>query len=307
MNGKHSIQIQSVLYHNEKEALLQALENIANAIRVDRRTDGALGAVTVCYGDASAQPLFTENEIEQIKAQFSDAFSLQYTFFHENTGTAKGHNRMGESCTSEFMLIMNPDVLVNPHFFAQMLAPFEQDETVGLTEGRQTPIEHHKDYDPKTGETSWATTAAAIFPTKLFRQVGGFDADTFFMYCDDLDFSWLLRLAGYKIIYVPQAVVFHAKWLDENGGWMPTGAEIYYSAEAALLMAYKWSAPDRLKELMDSFSKMPNTPEKKALDAFLKRKEEGRLPQPLDPEHRVAEFTIYGYGMSRFIVGAKGE
>lgn len=127
------------------------------------------------------------------------------------------------------------------------------------------------------------------------------------MYCDDLDFSWLLRLAGYKIIYVPQAVVFHAKWLDENGGWMPTGAEIYYSAEAALLMAYKWSAPDRLKELMDSFSKMPNTPEKKALDAFLKRKEEGRLPQPLDPEHRVAEFTIYGYGMSRFIVGAKGE
>ena len=80
MNGKHSIQIQSVLYHNEKEALLQALENIANAIRVDRRTDGALGAVTVCYGDASAQPLFAENEIEQIKAQFSDAFSLQYTF-----------------------------------------------------------------------------------------------------------------------------------------------------------------------------------------------------------------------------------
>ena len=305
--GNHSLQIQAVLYHNEKDALLQALENIANAVRVDRKTDGALSEVTVCYGDASAEPLFTADEIKQIKEKFFDVFLFEYTFFNENTGTAKGHNRMGETCKSEFMLIMNPDVLVNPHFFAQMLQPFEQDDKVGMTEARQTPLEHHKDYDPKTGETSWATTAAAIFPTKLFVQVGGFDAETFFMYCDDLDFSWLLRLAGYKIIYVPQAVVFHAKWLDENGGWMPTGAEIYYSAEAALLMAYKWSNPDRVKMLVDTFSKIPNSPEEKALNAFLKRKEEGRLPQPVDPEHRVAEFTIYGYGMSRFIVGAKGE
>lgn len=307
MNGTHSLQIQSVLYHNEKEALLQALENLANAIRVDRKTDKVLDKVTVCYGDASKEPLFAENEISQMQNQFSDEFSFVYTFFNENTGTAKGHNRMGETCNSEFMLIMNPDVLVNPHFFAQMLAPFEQDDKAGLTEARQTPLEHHKDYDCETGETSWATTAAAIFPTALFRQVGGFDADTFFMYCDDLDFSWQLRLAGYKIIYVPQAVVFHAKWLDENAGWMPTGSEIYYSAEAALLMAYKWSNPELLQTLIETFSKLPGTPEEKALRAFLERKEEGRLPKCLDPEHRVAEFTIYGYGMSRFTVGAKGE
>ena len=35
MNGTHSLQIQSVLYHNEKESVLQALDNLANAIRVD--------------------------------------------------------------------------------------------------------------------------------------------------------------------------------------------------------------------------------------------------------------------------------
>ena len=307
MMGNHSLQIQAVLYHNEKKSLLQALENLANAVRVDKKEDRALGKVTVYYGDASAEPLFSDEEVEQLKNNFSDAFLFRYVFFNENTGTAKGHNRMGEDCASEFMLIMNPDVVVNPHFFAQMLNPFEQDKQVGMTEARQTPLEHHKDYDKETGETSWASTAAAIFPAALFRQVEGFDADTFFMYCDDLDFSWRIRLAGYKVIYVPQAAIFHAKWLDKDAGWMATGAELYYSAEAALLMAYKWSNPKLLETLKKEYAKVPGSPQEKALASFLRREEERRLPSRLDPEHKVAEFTVYGYGMSRFIVGAKGE
>lgn len=304
MKNRHSLQIQSVLYHNEKEGLYRALDNLANAIRVDREVEKALSTVVVQYGDASKTPIFSDEELTAAREKYADFFEMRYTFFNENTGTAKGHNRMGEHCDSEYMLIMNPDVLVNPHFFGQMLAPYEDESLlVGMTEARQTPIEHHKEYDPDTGETSWASTAATIFPTEYFRQVGGFDADTFFMYCDDLDFSWMLRLLGYKIIYVPQAVVFHAKWLDVKGGWMPTSAEIYYSAEAALLMAYKWSNPKRVEELLKSYVAVPNSPTEKAAQSFLQRKKEGRLPQPLDPEHLVAEFTKDGYGPSRFTVG----
>ena len=43
------------------------------------------------------------------------------------------------------------------------------------------------------------------------------------MYCDDLIFSWRIRLAGYKIIYVPSAIAYHAKKkLAVDGGWKPT-------------------------------------------------------------------------------------
>ena len=72
-----------------------------------------------------------------------------------------------------------------------------------MTEARQTPVEHHKEYDPQTGVTSWAATALAMIPYAVFQEVGGFDEKTFFMYCDDVDFSWMVREAGYQIIYGP--------------------------------------------------------------------------------------------------------
>ena len=75
-----------------------------------------------------------------------------------------------------------------------------------------------------------------------------------FLYCDDLDFSWRVRLAGYKIIYMPSAIVYHAKNLSLSGTWQPTSAEIYYSAEAAMLLAYKWSNPERAEKALPAVS-----------------------------------------------------
>ena len=117
-----------------------------------------------------------------------------------------------------------------------------------MVEARQTPIEHQKEYDIKTLETQWATTACTVIRGDVFRKIGGFDADTFFLYCDDLDFSWRLRLAGYKIIYQPLAPAYHAKTVSAEGKWQPTQTEVYYSAEAAILMAHKWSNPERAKK-----------------------------------------------------------
>lgn len=302
MKGQHSLQVQSVIYNNEVSTLEQALDNLANAIEVDRNTDQALADVTVCYGDASGEPVFSNEKISEIKKKYERWFAFSYTFFQENTGTAKGHNRMGRTCHSRYMLIMNPDVVVNPHFFGQMLEPFERDAATGMTEARQTPVEHHKQYDPKMGETSWATTAAAIFPTALFRQLHGFDADTFFMYCDDVDFSWRIRMCGYKVIYVPQAVVFHAKHLGRDANWIPTNAEMYYSVEAALLMAYKWSDFKRAKRLLHLYKNSKHEFLQKAAQAYIQRQREGRMPEPIDPQHKVADFVDGGYGESRFRV-----
>ena len=297
-----SIQIQSVLYKNEPEALVQALDNIANAVRVDRAWDHAVSDVTVCYGDASPNPIFTQPEIEALQKKYSDFFTLTYTFFNQNSGTAAGHNRMAKTCTAEYLQIMNPDVVVCPHLFALMLEPFSVPELrAGMTEARQTPVEHHKEYDPQTGVTSWAATALAMIPYAVFQEVGGFDEKTFFMYCDDVDFSWMVREAGYQIIYVPSAIAFHAKRLSPKGGWVPTPAEVYYSAEAALLMCHKWSAPGLLNTILNTYLDTPeDAPQYKAAQEYLKRKREKRLPEPRDPQHKVAQFVDIGYGPSRF-------
>lgn len=299
-----SIQIQSVLYKNDPAALRQALDNLANAIRVDREFDHALSWVCVRYGDASPAPIFSPEQVAGIQSDYRPYFEFQYEFFNKNTGTAAGHNRMAESCEAEYLQIMNPDVVVSPHLFRNMLTPFfVPDLRAGITEARQTPIEHHKEYDPKTGVTSWASTALAIFPVKVYRQVGGFDASTFFMYCDDVDFSWMVREAGYQVIYVPSAIIFHAKSLSVDGKWQPTSAELYYSAEASLLMYQKWSNPKLLQEVLHTFLGMPaDAPQRRAAEEFLKRKREGTLPKPRDAKHKIADFVEYGYGKSRFHV-----
>jgi N-acetylglucosaminyl-diphospho-decaprenol L-rhamnosyltransferase len=50
--------------------------------------------------------------------------------------------------------------------------------------------------------------AAAALDTAAVSAVGGFDED-YFLYYEDTDLSWRLRLAGYRIVHVPSAVVRH--------------------------------------------------------------------------------------------------
>lgn len=293
-----TVQIQSVLFKNEKSALLRTLENLQNALRVDAQSTQYVDKAVLLWGDASPEQLYSKEEIETLNQQF-ERLTIQYEYFNENSGTAKGHNRMAKNATSDYIMIINPDIVVNPRIFAQLIQPFE-DKTVGMTEARQTPIEHHKEYDRETGETSWASTACTIISRQVFEKVGGFDEDTFFMYCDDLDFSWMVRLAGYKVIYMPAAVVFHDKRVSVKGEWQPTYAERYYSAEAALLMAYKWSNEKRVKLLLEQFEKSNGEIEAKVVQEFYKRQKENRLPTPVDPEHKIAEFVGDDYGHSRF-------
>lgn len=294
-----SIQIQTVLYHNEIRDLKRAVEYMANALEVCRNIDDCLIDAVLCWGDASKNPLFQTEEIEGLNRKYEDIVKIKYDVFGFNSGTSKGHNRLAKGCQADYMLIMNPDVLLCPDFFVEVMKPFS-DEKVGMVEGRQTPIEHHKEYDIETGETGWATLACAVLRRKLYDELNGLDEDSFFMYCDDLDFSWRVRMLGYKIIYKPSAMVYHSKKLSVSGAWLPTPAEIYYSAEAALLVAHKWSNPKRVKKLLQLYSAQEG-PEKKAADEYLRRKAEGKLPNPIDPEHKVATFIGDYYSENRFV------
>ncbi len=297
----YSVQIQSVLYHNKKEALIKALDSLANAIA--KSAEGRLGAVTVSYGDASKEPIFTDCELEALTKKYAARFQLKYTYFNKNTGTAEGHNRLGADCTAEYMLIMNPDVVVCPHLFDKMILPFEDPQAdAGMVEARQSPVEHPKEYNKLTLETGWASTACALFPTAIFREIKGFDQESFFMYCDDLDFSWRIRLLGKKIYYRADCPVYHAKELSATGAWMPTRAEAFYSAQAALIMAYKWSNDSRLETLYQIFSTSSDRNLKDAAEYFTQLKNDNRLPERLDPEQKVATFVGDYYTEHRFVL-----
>jgi len=60
-----------------------------------------------------------------------------------------------------------------------------------------------------------AAGVAAAYRRAMLDEVGLFDEE-FFSFCEDVDLAWRAQLAGWKCIYVPQAVVYHK--LSATGG-----------------------------------------------------------------------------------------
>jgi GT2 family glycosyltransferase len=296
--GQPSLGAQGVLYHNDLESIDRALAAMGRAAEI-AIAEGVCSSVSVHYGDSSARPCISEEELRRLRAFHGRHLRIEYQFFNANLGSAGGHNQISQSNPADFLLLMNPDVILSPRALEIMLGEFTT-PGVGIVEAKQLPIEHPKDYDIKTGETSWGSGACTMIPARLFRQVGGYDSDSFFLYCDDVDLSWRVRLTGFKIIFQPAAVGFHDKRLSVDASWQPTEAEKYYSAEAALLLAYKWSRADLTERHLEDFARVGDEHLLRASAEFERRKVERILPTPLDPDHRVAQFIVGNYAKHRF-------
>lgn len=62
-------------------------------------------------------------------------------------------------------------------------------------------------YD-EVSEVFWATGACLMIRSEIFRKTGGFD-DAFFAHMEEIDLCWRINSRGFKIVCVPQSVVYH--------------------------------------------------------------------------------------------------
>lgn len=172
----------------------------------------------VNYDKHALHLYFTDNqssdhtvaELERCKAQFGSEFGdFEIIDLGYNAGFGKGSNSSAQAGHSDFVFFYNVDTAIDPNAFAELervittAAP-----TVGAFELRQLPYEHPKYYHPVTMEVSWASGAAVVLRREVFEKTGGFD-ETIWMYCEDVDLSWRIRLLGYTIQYVPSAMTQH--------------------------------------------------------------------------------------------------
>ena len=97
----------------------------------------------------------------------------------------------------QFVLSSNPDGAFHPEFFIEM-QKYALKYPNDLLEGSQFPEEHPKKYDPKNNETLWASGCCCLFSKEIFEEIGYLD-ENFFMYVEDVDYSWRVRLNGRKI------------------------------------------------------------------------------------------------------------
>ncbi|RCW80155.1 glycosyltransferase family 2 protein [Phyllobacterium bourgognense] len=293
-----SVQQQSVLFNNEFDSISRSLDSIDRAAQLGR--EFGITETSVAYGDSSPHPCLSEEQLAALREKFQN-ITISYDFFGANLGSAAGHNRLAVAGTSDFILVQNPDIVPSPRLLENLIAPFAN-KSIGFVEAKQLPIEHPKDYDEATGDTSWASTASAMVHRDTFERLSGFDADTFFLYCDDVDFSWRVREFGLRVIFQPSAVVFHDKRLSSEGAWQTTSTERYYSAEAALLLTHKWSRSDLTEHIVKDFLLTGDEFQKKAVTEFEHRKSANTLPAQRDPNHKIAQFINGNYAKHRYFL-----
>lgn len=96
--------------------------------------------------------------------------------------------------------------------------------------------------DPHTGvtEPDWLSGACYIVRREVYERVGGYDADLFpVMYGEDVEWCWRIRRAGWRIAFVPQAVVTHL----ESQSAAPD--RLYTMYESSIKFMGRWCSPAR--------------------------------------------------------------
>lgn len=294
-----SLRVQSVLYRNDPAALRRCVESLAHATRIARGAD-LVGAAVLALGDCAPDaPSLTASDVAALREAHADAFAVEHEVFEANLGHGGGHNRLAAGLDADALLVVNPDTVAEPLLVARLAARLGE-PGVGIVEARQLPVEHPKHYELAGGATPWASMACSLLRREVVEQTGLFDADTFFMHCDDVDLSWRARLAGWHLAHQPEARVFHDKRVGVAGYVEPSSSEAVHGPLGHLLLAYKYSRDDEVQAL--SALLRDGTPEQKeALALYEQRVAQGRLPSPrLDPEGRVAQFSGGTFAPHRF-------
>ena len=292
-----SLRVQTVLFGTKLFDIEKSLASIARAAEIAMNL-GQLTSVEVAYGDSSDKPVLQAQDIEKYRELFPSIAEIFYEFFGANLGSAGGQNRLLDNAMSDLIFVTNPDVRVAPTVFSELIRPFRI-PGVGVTEARQIPIEHPKDYNLETGETTWAAGACMMLPTRVAKALNGFDAESFFLYCDDVDLSWRVRQAGLKIIHQPSATVFHDKRLSLSCTSAPGPTELFYSAEAQLILAHKYGRTDILDRALARFDNSGLEYLRRAATAYRLKKAGGRLPIPISAPN-IAEFVGENFARHRF-------
>jgi len=159
--------------------------------------------------------------------------NLTLISLEQNMGFASAYNRVAYDCRSELICFLNNDVETqgrwleiladkllsdekNSMVMPKMLDYYDRSilnaagticDIFGLAFNRGIGQKDDRRFDEKT-DVFYACGACALIRKKTLETVGFFD-ERYFMYHEDVDLSWRLRTMGYKIIYVPEAIVFH--------------------------------------------------------------------------------------------------
>jgi len=181
---------------------------------------------------------------DQVDVFLKEQYPEIYFFRNpDNFGFARAHNQGFALSKSEYILILNPDVLLEPNFLEKIIVEADKhplayafggkvlkvqsgDEEIG--EVIKTKIidstglvlrRSHQAADRGEGkedkgqfdcaeEVFGISGACTLFRRSLLEEIGFFD-EKYFAYKEDVDLAWRGQLRGYQAWYAPSAIAYH--------------------------------------------------------------------------------------------------
>lgn len=157
-----------------------------------------------------------------------------------NLGYAGGCNLGMTFAHGPFFLLLNDDAELTPGCIETLLQRMEQDDTIAAVQPKILSRDHPEYFDyagaaggmidifgypfargriffttePDRGqydedsEIFWASGTCCLLRRKALDRVGFLD-EAFFAHMEEIDLNWRMHLAGFKIVYVAGARVYH--------------------------------------------------------------------------------------------------
>ena len=228
-----------------------------------------LPSVVKANGNSSVEIVVADNGStdDSLKVLREEFPGVKTIVLDQNYGFAEGYNRAINQIDSEYVVLLNSDVEVTDGWLDTLLDYMDTHPRVAAV---QPKIRSwlHKDHFEHAGaaggylnilgypycrgrnfrgveqdngqydsivEVDWTSGACMCVRTKIYKEVGGLDA-AFFAHMEEIDLCWRMRRAGWKLMCVPQSVVYHL-----GGGALSydNPRKTYLNFRNNLLMIYK--------------------------------------------------------------------
>jgi hypothetical protein len=197
----------------------QHLEGCLSSLRSQTCDDFEVIVVDNCSADGS---------VEFLKEKFPE---FRLVVNSSNLGFAGGTNSGIRQARGEHILTLNNDTVADRRFIERLAEPMSQDPSIGMCASKMLFPDGRINsagiclsrsgaawdrgmFERDSGQYNLAEevfgpcAGAALYRKSMLDEIGLFDED-FFLYMEDVDLAFRARLAGWRCVYVPDAVVHH--------------------------------------------------------------------------------------------------